>query len=220
LWAAGDEPAGAAGAYWQRVSAACQGGTFLHYGLNDTLWELKGATMHVDVDHLTEADRLNGLEWRAVSWLAPTAARDHGGDGPSWSPWTSGSRFYVHIERSGGQTTFNGRSLNDAMPAPSCREVLASLAPAAHLSATQESENWQLSRPFDYDALHAQPGQHWSLAAAPVHTQPDEHSPVAATLADAEIVTFGGWEGRWARVSGSFGEGYVLANFFRRRVEN
>lgn len=55
-------------------------------GIPDTLSELKGVKLEVIADQLSEADRLNSVEWKGVAVLRYTVTRSHS-QASGWGQW-------------------------------------------------------------------------------------------------------------------------------------
>lgn len=55
------------------------------------LYEMKGPTVLVDANKVTEADRLNGIEWKGSTTFSPKASRVWGQESGSWFPWKKGA---------------------------------------------------------------------------------------------------------------------------------
>jgi hypothetical protein len=124
------EATAAAQAYWKKVIAVCGGNTYLFDVYDATTGNrVDELTGHVayrldEVDPPSTAERLNGLDWRAITSITSNASRerypDAPGDDGKWDAWSEGGPFYVHIEKSNGHITFNGHDLSTVLAAPSC----------------------------------------------------------------------------------------------------
>jgi hypothetical protein len=229
------EPSGpdvAARAYWDKVVATCGGATYLYdvyNGVYDSprLDELKGSVSYrIEMDPPTPAERLNGMEWRAITSIRSTVwrtryPRSTGKDG-RWEPWGDDAQLFVHIQNLNGRVTFNGLELSQIHDRPSCNgpEVAEDqpLQPPTAAQAALQLEQYYMGVPWGQTA---RPGESWFIANAPIHTQPDIHSPVIGYANPAEAVPFLGWDNlKWGHIrilggDGRLADGYVVSNFFR-----
>jgi len=145
-----DEARSAAGALWVKILTKC-GGDY-YYGASTLdgpppgarsaylnppeathsrdIREFKGVTFVLAASSLTDADRLNGIEWEGSTRISSTAQRitDRG----SWLDWGSDNLFGLSVvmQKRNGQWTYrtqqgDGWSL-DAISAtrPSCNDAL------------------------------------------------------------------------------------------------
>jgi hypothetical protein len=53
------------------------------------LFELRGVKVRVDPNELTQADKLNGVEWSGTIWLQGDAVRRYRSKDGTWSKWKS-----------------------------------------------------------------------------------------------------------------------------------
>lgn len=55
------------------------------------LYEMKDPTVLAEANQVTEADSLNGIEWKGSTTFSPKASRVWGQESGSWFPWKKGA---------------------------------------------------------------------------------------------------------------------------------
>jgi hypothetical protein len=88
--------------YYARDNRGYTGAELIVYQFNDVSVEVKPRK-------LTEADRMNGVEWDGTAFLRCKTSRQHVA---SWSPWSNGSAFTggaVILTKVRGRWLFGGR---------------------------------------------------------------------------------------------------------------
>lgn len=96
--------------------------------------EWKNLTWRVESRAITEADRLNGVEWLGYSWISASAVRDTNKTGKNWSPWMQGVKDAGEIKvlkkngqwKLASQVSSSYETISSSYVAPAtCEEVSA-----------------------------------------------------------------------------------------------
>ena len=90
---AGTEADREATRYWDSVLTKCAGSTYFVDFNWDLLFELRGAKIATSRESPSKADRLNGVEWYAVSQLHADTIRNYDQGSGGWSAWRDVREF-------------------------------------------------------------------------------------------------------------------------------
>ena len=82
------------------------------------LFQYKDLVIETKSVKITEADKLNGIEWKGTSYLNPVAYRDYLKDSKKWDRWRngepSGPPLYINIIRQNGAWSVGMNVLEEA----------------------------------------------------------------------------------------------------------
>jgi hypothetical protein len=119
---ASTEAAKVAENYWRQYLMHCGESTYL-LEEGQRLIEYRQAAVEVKANPLNEADKLNGVEWRGLTFLRTTVERSILPDSakPTWSPWNqSAGRGPEGMSKVNGKWTFTPGMMNRLAPAHDC----------------------------------------------------------------------------------------------------
>jgi hypothetical protein len=230
-----NNPNAAALAYWDKVVAVCGGATYL-YGVNEgsspgRIDEFKGTVSYrTELDPPSPAERLNGLEWRAITSITSTVGRtrfpEASGTGARWQDWGDNPQAYVHIQNLNGRVTFNGLELSQIHERPSCKgaDVLDVPPPAPgepHFIAPPDPASAALSQESTYlrEPVYRHPvlGELWWGGGVPLRAAPARDASQVMLPKAGTTFRIGSVNGQWAGVTvvkgdGAGASGYVAVN--------
>lgn len=222
-----DEPADAAHAYWNKVGIVCGGATYLRYGVNLSLFEVRGAQYTLEADPPSPAERLNGMEWRILGWSRSPVYRSRSDGDGAWERWADDAELVVHIQKVNGQVTFNGRALSEFPDHPSCgsaevqegayRPPSAPPPPISRvepqpdpMAAALAQESMYLGTPY---AAAPNVGETWWVGQAPLRSSPSVGASIITLLPTEMRVRVDGVQGHWAQVFVPQGNGHSFSGF-------
>jgi len=135
-------PYDAASLYWSQYYYHCGDSHFLEWwnkGYFSEITQYRGVHWNAVTEPLSEADRLNGVQWRGKSYLSASAMRVAPRHKP-WSPWGTAIGMQVSMEKTNGKWTITsyggGFGPTDQNMSTDCTRVQAILRTVA--AKTQE----------------------------------------------------------------------------------